>query len=295
MTAEQARARMIVGLPLAERRPVLAGVSTAVLEGGSGPPLILLHGGIECGGAMWAPVIPGLARRHRLIVPDAPGLGASQPVDRLDAAVFDAWFSDVLGLAGDQRPIVVAHSLFGSMAARFAARRGDLLARLVIYAAPAVGPYRMPLGLKVAAIRFGLRPTPRNAERFDRFALRDLDATQARDPEWYAAFASYCIAQAKVRHVSQTMWQLIKTETKQLPEPQLRGITVPTGLLWGRHDRMVPLAIGEFAHASFGWPLHVIDDVAHAPHIERPAAFVTALTEICSNRDVQAAGNADQR
>ena len=62
----------------------MAGISTAVLEGGDGPPLVLLHGGIECGGAYWAPVIARLAENHRLVVPDAPGLGESEPVARLD-------------------------------------------------------------------------------------------------------------------------------------------------------------------------------------------------------------------
>ena len=67
-----------------------------VLEGGDGPPLVLLHGGIECGGAYWAPVIAPLAERHRVIVPDLPGLGESEPVARLDAATFADWFAALL-------------------------------------------------------------------------------------------------------------------------------------------------------------------------------------------------------
>ena len=57
--ARAPRERMLAGLPVDERRLDLAGASTAVLEGGDGPPLVLLHGGIECGGAIWAPVSPG--------------------------------------------------------------------------------------------------------------------------------------------------------------------------------------------------------------------------------------------
>ena len=41
----EARARLLAGIPVGERRLTLAGVSTAVLEGGAGPPLVLLHGG----------------------------------------------------------------------------------------------------------------------------------------------------------------------------------------------------------------------------------------------------------
>ena len=51
-----ARERMLQGLPLSERVVPAAGVATTVLEGGEGPPLLLLHGSIECGGAELEPV-----------------------------------------------------------------------------------------------------------------------------------------------------------------------------------------------------------------------------------------------
>ena len=75
----KARARLLRGLAVEERRIEVNGIGTTVLEGGDGPPLLLLHGGIECGGIYWAPVISRLAQDHRLIVPDAPGLGESEP------------------------------------------------------------------------------------------------------------------------------------------------------------------------------------------------------------------------
>lgn len=274
------RSRMLAGLPVTEHRLDLAGVSTALLEGGEGPPLILLHGGVECGGAIWAPVIAGLARRHRLIIPDAPGLGESAPVGRLDAAAFDAWFAEIVRLAGDERPMLVAHSMLGRLAAGFASRQGDVLGRLVICAAPAVGRHRFPPGLMVAAIRFGLRPSARNAERFDHWFLLDLAATRRRDPDWYAAFDAYVRERAAVPHVKRTMRQLIEAGAKQLPPEELKRIAVPTTLLWGRHDRAVPLQLGAAASNRLGWPLQVVDGVGHAPHIEAPEAFLAALTEI---------------
>jgi pimeloyl-ACP methyl ester carboxylesterase len=57
---------------LTERVLPLAGVSTAVLEGGAGPPLILLHSSGEFA-ALWSRVTPGLATTHRVVVPDLPG------------------------------------------------------------------------------------------------------------------------------------------------------------------------------------------------------------------------------
>ena len=57
----------------------------------------------------------------------------------------------------------------------------------------------------------------------------------------------------------------------------LRRIAVPAALLWGRHDRMVALGVGEAASASLGWPLHLVEVAAHAPHIEQPEEFLRAL------------------
>ncbi len=271
------RQQLLVGVPLTERRVRLADATTALLEGGEGPPLILLHGGIECGGAYWAPVIPALAESHRVIVPDVPGLGESEPVARLDATTFAVWLSDLLRATCHEPPTLIAHSLLGSLAAHFAVAHGDSLRRLVIYGAPAVGPYRMPLGLRVVAIRFALLPTDRNLERFERWAFFDLDQARRRDPVWLAAFSEYTRARAANSHVKRTMRQLVRAGTKPLPDPGLDRITVATALLWGRHDRFVALGLAEAATSRLGWPLHVIDDAGHVPHIERPDAFVDAL------------------
>jgi pimeloyl-ACP methyl ester carboxylesterase len=268
---------MLSGLSVSSRRLVVAGVTTSVLESGEGPPLVLLHGGIECGGIMWTPVVADLARRHRVVIPDLPGLGESSPAPHLDLDTFTRWFSGLLRELRIERPPLVAHSLVGSLAARFAARHADLLGQLVVYAAPGVGPYRMPPRLRYLAIRFAIRPSPGNAERFERFALLDLDATRRRDPSWYDAFTTYTRSRAAQRPVKRAMAQLVSTQTKPIPDDELDRIDIPTALVWGRHDRMVPLPIGEAAAARHGWPLHVVEDAAHAPHIEQPQAFLTAL------------------
>ena|SRR5215210_7797543 len=69
-----ARQRLLAGLPVTERRLQLAGVSSAVLDGADGPPIVLLQGEFA---AVWMRVIPELVTTHRVIAPDLPGLGAS--------------------------------------------------------------------------------------------------------------------------------------------------------------------------------------------------------------------------
>ena len=70
------RALLLSGLPVIERRLQVAGVSTAVLEGGAGPPILLLHGPGDFAG-MWMRVIPDLVTTHRVVAPDLPGHGTT--------------------------------------------------------------------------------------------------------------------------------------------------------------------------------------------------------------------------
>jgi 2-hydroxymuconate-semialdehyde hydrolase len=281
----RARQRLLAGVPVTERRLKLAGAETNLLESGDGPPLVLLHGGIECGGAYWGPVMGALAQRNRVIAPDVPGLGESEPAGRLDTAVFADWLKAVIDSTCEEPPVLIAHSLLGTLAGRFAAQDGDSLRRLVIYAAPGVGPYRIPLGLRVTAIRFGLRPSEHNAERFDRWAFFDLDGARRRSGDWLDAFNLYTRARATVPHVQRTMRRLIGSCTKQVPDAELRRIRVPVHLLWARHDRFVGLGVGEEASRRLNWPLHVVEQAGHVPHIEQTEAFLRALDDALDPSD----------
>ena len=276
-----ARDTMLAGAPVTEQECELAGAKTAVLEGGEGPPLVLLHGAIECGAAIWAPVLSHLAARHRVIVPDFPGLGESQPLTRIDPDSFSVWLRELFEARTITSPTVVAHSMIGGLAARFASQYGSLLSRLVVYAAPGIGRYRMPLELRYRALRFAVAPTLANFERFQRYALWDRDFTRARDPDWFDAFSAYTVARARDPDVKATMRRLVSTRAWGVPHDQLARIDVPTALLWGHEDRMAPIRIARLAARRHGWPLVVIDRAGHVPHIEQGDAFVTALEEIC--------------
>jgi pimeloyl-ACP methyl ester carboxylesterase len=288
-----ARERLLAGLPLRKRRLDAGGVSTALLEGGDGSPLVLLHGGIECGGAYWAPVIARLVEHHRVVVPDAPGLGESEPLAVLDDETFARWLRELIRSTCETGPTLVAHSLFGTLAARFAAAHGDSIARLIAYAAPGVGPYRMPLGLRIVAIRLAVRPNERTQERFERFALLDRERTRRRAPAWFDAFSAYALSRARVPHVKRTMSRLIKAGTTRVPDAELQRIDIPAALLWGRHDRMTPLPLAEAASTRLGWPLHLVDDAAHVPHIEQPDGFVDRIKDALRDGSTARAGTTE--
>ncbi len=71
-TENKNRDQLLAAIPAVEHRMQLAGVDTAVLIGGDGPPVILLHGPGESS-LWWYRVIPGLTSNHRVIVPARPG------------------------------------------------------------------------------------------------------------------------------------------------------------------------------------------------------------------------------
>src|SRR5688500_17215943 len=85
-TTARLREATVGDLPVTERRYDPAGIPTVVLEGGEGPPVVLLHGPGEFS-ALWGRVVPQLAETHRVVVPDLPGHGASgiPPDGPLDA------------------------------------------------------------------------------------------------------------------------------------------------------------------------------------------------------------------
>src|ERR1700745_4017102 len=114
------RKQLLADLAVSERRLALAGVSTAVLEAGEGPPVVLLH---EPGSfaAQWLRVLPEIARGHRVIAPDLPGHGASDIGDaELDAERVLAWLSELIERTCESPPALVGHLGSGAIAARLA-------------------------------------------------------------------------------------------------------------------------------------------------------------------------------
>ncbi len=97
---------------------------------------------------------------------------------------------------------------------------------------------------------------------------------------------AYGLARGRVREVKRTMRQLVKAGTKRISEAELRKISIPATLIWGRHDRMVPLRIADALNAKLGWPLHVIEDAGHVPHIEQRDAFLRSLRTAISGGTV---------
>ena len=277
MSGDDARRRLLAGAPVTERRLDLAGVSTAVLEGGDGPPVVLLHGQGGWSG-MWLPVIADLVTTHRVVAPDLPGLGASEvPDGPPDAARVLAWLGELIQRTCPSPPALVGASLGASIAARFAIAHPDRLTRLVLIGAGSLARFRPAPGVALALIRFIARPGERTQDGLLRQVTVDPSRVRALLGERWEASQAYNLDRARTPTVRAANRRLLRElGTKTIPPHELARIAVPTSLIWGRHDRVMRLRIAEAASVRYGWPLHVIEDAGHFS-LEQPEACRAAL------------------
>jgi pimeloyl-ACP methyl ester carboxylesterase len=270
--------RLLDGLPVTERRLDVGEISTPVLEGGAGSPVVLLHG-IGGYAPEWSMVIPQLVGRHRVVVPDLPGLGGSRVrAGRLDAASVVDWLGDVIEQTCSEPPTLVGHSLGGSVAVRFAIEHGDRVRQVILVDSTSLSRQRPAPGLILAILRFGARPTQANHDRFLRQVLFDAERAKATWGDRWSATAGYDMELAKNKEVSKATGQLLRRiANRRIPREQLAKVPVPIALIWGTEDRLMRYRIARQTADRLGWPLYPIEDCGHGPHIECPLAFVTAL------------------
>jgi pimeloyl-ACP methyl ester carboxylesterase len=195
--ADDPRERLLAAMPVAERRLQLTGISTAVLEGGDGPPVVLLHGP----GAMaaeWMRVIPDLVATHRVVAPDLPGHGASEVTGgRLDADRVLGWLGELIERTCATPPALVGHVLGGAIAARLASGRGDRLSGLVLVNPFGLARFRPPPSFAFALMRHAARPTERSFERLWRGCAADLDDLRGQMGEQWESLEAYALDLAR--------------------------------------------------------------------------------------------------
>ncbi|SFK23475.1 alpha/beta fold hydrolase [Streptomyces pini] len=274
-----ARQRLLAQIPLTEHHRDLAGVPTAVLEGGEGPPMVILHG-LGQTSLGWIRVIPDLVPSWTLAVPDLPGQGASEvPRDvPLTAGRVMEWLAELITATCPAPPVLVGHNLGGAVAARFASAHGDRLAALVLVDAFGLGPFRPKSRFAVTAATYQMHTTARSRDRMLGRCMVDYDGVRDDLGERWDGIADYVLDRARTPAVRSGSRTLMKEFALfAIPPADLAAIPVPTTLVWGRQNPETRLRYGEDAAARFGWPLHVIDDCGADAHLEHPDALVAAL------------------
>ncbi len=129
-----------------------------------------------------------------------------------------------------------------------------------------------------ALIRHSIRPSQRTARRMLRHLSVDPERVRQQMGQRREPFEAYMLDRARTPRVQKANRRLLRElGFPPIPPEDLARISVPTTLIWGRHDRVMPLRTAEEASARYGWPLHVIEDAGHVSLVEQPEAFLTAL------------------
>ncbi len=256
----------------------------SILEAGTGPPALAIHG---LGGTKgsFLPTVAGLAGRFRIIAFDLPGFGDSdKPIGAAyDAAYFAQAAVDLLDALELDRAHVLGNSLGGRVALELALRHPDRVGRLGLLApalawrrerpwAPLVRLTRPELGLVQLAPRPVVEAIVRRiipgadrgwaAAGVDEFLRAYLSS--AGRAAFYAAARQIYLDEP---HGSNGFWTRLAT---------LR----PDALfVWGRHDRLVPLAFERHVADALPGARHVELDCGHVPQVERPKETNAALGE----------------
>ena len=240
------------------------GCNVAVMRGGAGRPLLILHGGGGAGG--WLPFMADLAARHDVIVPEHPGYGASDTPAWLDnvsdLANFYLDFLDQLDLADVD---LVGFSIGGWVAAELAVRNTQRIASLTLVAAA---------GIHVPGV-----------EQVDTFLLNDEQQVRVMFHDQNRA--NGIVERLQQPGLEDVILKNRTTTAKLAWQPRgydphlakwLHRIGVPTLLVWGDDDRVFPKDHAyAYQRAIPGSQVAIIPDCGHVPHVEQRQAFVTAL------------------
>lgn len=274
--------------PFAVHYVTIHGYRRAYVKAGEGPVLLLVHG-IGDSSDTWRPVFSELARTHTVIAPDLLGHGRSEK-PRADYTVggFANGMRDLLSVLGVGRVTVVGHSLGGGVAAQFAYQFPDRCERLVLVGSGGVGRTVSPL-LRLAAIPgvealmplLGLPPV-RAVSRIGAGILRIFDTALGRDAtEVLAVFDALPDTLAR-RAILRTLRSGVdwRGQVITMLDRAYLADGMPTLIVWGRHDAIIPLGHGRLAQAAIpGSRLEIFDDAGHFPHHVDPGRFARVVEE----------------
>ena len=245
------------------------GTRIRLLRGGSGPPLIFLHG--ASGHVGWLPFLDRLARTFDALAPEHPGFGRSDDPPWLDRPSDLAYFYlDMIEALKLDRVHLIGTSLGGWIAAELAVRNTSRLASLTLVCAVGITADGVPLDdmFRMSA--------EENARRFyfdsDRVRRR-LEMLAAADPHLLVRNRSTVVRLAYPSFVNPDLAKW------------LHRVDVPTLLVWGENDGLVPPKFGEaYRRLLPNAMLSVIPNAGHAPFEEQPDAFLATFDGFLRDR-----------
>ena len=266
-----------------ERFADARGCRLRYLVAGEGEPLLLVHG-LGGAAANWLALAPLLLPGRRVIVPELPGHGGSEP---LPAAPSLSAYADRLAVLLDEPAAVVGHSLGGAIALRLAIRRPDLVRALVLAGSAGIssGSRRARYSLTITGL---LKPGKRIAPHRRRVGQSALLKTivfgrwGAADPPALSPELVEAYLAGPGRHTDTL--SASRALMRDDPRVDLERVRCPTLLLWGARDHQLPIGDAfEYARRLHA-PLRTIADCGHLLIAERPDACADAIQAFLSSR-----------
>ncbi len=248
----------------------LAGLELSLVSGGQGEPLLVLHD--ETGHLGWLEWHESLSQEFSLQIPMMPGYAGSARLDwAMSMRDMAGYYLEALDDMDLGRISVVGFSLGGWLAAELATMDPGRFKKLVLVGSAGVRP---PVG-EIIDMFLITMPVFLGASVLDRDNVAEF-ATVCPDepsPELLADWED-------VREVSCMLSWRPYMHNPNLPHLLHRLKRVPTLLVWGRDDAIVPVSAGQRYNESIpGSRLTVFDDCGHRPELERPAEFVNVVRE----------------
>jgi len=239
-----------------------------VFEAGAGEPLLFLH---SAGGAgLWTDGIDRLARHFYVYLPDHPGFGPSPLPDWLTSMedmVFH--YLDVLDALGLQGPVRIAGASFGGwIAAEFATFQPERVKKMVLIDAA---------GLRIPEVPMPdvFRIPPQNLLPL---LFHDLSKALTVMPKDFGIDTM-----VQMFHDRSAFARL--SWNPYLHDPKLRrrirrAANVPTLIVWGQQDQLIPPVYAEeYKKLLPASQVVYIDQSGHEPTIEQPEEFAQAAVE----------------
>lgn len=223
----------------------------------------------------WSRVWGRLAEHYRVIAPDLPGLGDDRSAGLRSAQEYVRWCTEVLATLGVERAWLVGNSFGAGIAVRMASQsRVHGLVLVNGLPPPALPKPALPL-LRLALVRAGITAFFRR-DAYSPSALARAFADPVNCPHEIAAV---CVGAQPQR--LRTVVDVVLAGDPPARRPDTRTLVI-----WGAADRLAGSSVqaaqryvGSLPDAS----LRLIDDAGHLPQIERPDAFIEAVTGFCSH------------
>src|ERR1700753_1560479 len=275
----------------------LHGERVAYRDAGTGETLLLMHG-MAGGSATWRAVIPELSKKYRVLAPDLLGHGeSSKPRGDYSLGAFAASLRDFLDVLGITRASVDGQSLGGGVAMQFTYQHRDYCQRLALISSGGLGPNLNWIlrilsapGAELVLPVVAPRPVLNVGNKLGSW-LTSAGIQSRRGSEMCSAYSSLADQQTRQAFL-RTLRSVVDYRGQAVSALGKIHVShgLPTLLIWGEEDRIIPVAPGYAAHEAVpGSRLEVLPGVGHFPHVESPAAVVDILDDFITSTGENAA------